>query len=398
MIFVLRQILFVFFTLAVLSVQAAQAVELSATSLAVTGDAIQTRVEMQFTADPQVQMRLLANPHRLVLDLPQTLFAFENREMPNNSMVASLRAGMMQEGRSRMILTLKGPFKLEGVETAPTPDGSHFALSFNLKPEAEATFQQNMADSLMSTASTAGGKGDRVVQGDRNRLFTVVIDPGHGGIDSGAVGVNGTAEKDVTLRFSKDLADILRQNTAIKVFLTREDDRFIALDERVRSARQLGGDLFVSIHADSINDKHLRGATVYTLSDKASDEVAQAVAHNENLSDAIGGVDVPVEDHAVADILIDLTRRETMQYSVGFARQIVDVLKAKTNLINNSHRSAGFRVLKAADIPSVLIELGYLSNEQDERQIADDNWRKLIAAELAKAIGIQANMTMAARQ
>ena len=370
--------------------------ELSATGISISGDGSETRVEIQFNGDPQFQTRLLSGPHRLIIDLPQTLFAFEGNKIPETSLISTFRAGLMHESRSRMIFGIKGPFALSNLESRLSADGVHQVLGFVVKPAPEEAFRQSLSDQMVMTASTTTDKGDRVVQRQEDDQYTIIIDPGHGGIDSGATGIKGTAEKDVTLGFAKDLKAALLGMKGIKVFLTREDDRFIALDERVRIARQLGGDLFLSIHADSISDKRLRGATVYTLSDKASDEVAQAVAQNENLADAIGGVDVPVDDHVVADILIDLTRRETMQFSVGFARHLVDLLKDKTHLINNSHRSAGFRVLKAHDMPSVLLELGYLSNEADETQIADESWRKSIAGEVAKAISMQVQMAQSA--
>lgn len=371
--------------------------ELAATDLKITGDAEQTIIELSFDRDPQLQPMLLSHPHRLILDLPETLFAHGKIEPPKNSMVTSFRSGLMQEGRSRMIFALNGPFLVENLEKTVATDGRHHILKVVLKPVTDEQFAAQLAEQALATSSTSGGKSDRVVKGQEGGPFKVIIDAGHGGIDSGASGLHGTAEKEVTLKFAKELKEALSAINGVSVYLTREDDRFIALGERVKIARQLDGDLFISIHADSISDKRLRGATVYTLSDHASDEVAQAVAHNENLADSIGGVDHGAVDEVVADILIDLTRRETMQYSVNIARKLVTALKDKTKLINNSHRSAGFKVLKAPDIPSVLVELGYLSNEDDEKQISDPEWRKMIAGQLAAAIREHAESAVAQR-
>lgn len=372
--------------------------ELAATDIAIDGDERQTTINITFDGLPQAQPMLLSNPHRLVLDLPQTLFAIGKKEPPSDAMVSSFRSGLMQEDRSRMIFGIKGPFKLKSVEAKPGADGKHQILQISLHSVSDAEFKVQLDDQSLSTSSTTAGKSDRVIKVQDDGLFKVVIDPGHGGIDSGATGLHGTAEKEVTLKFATELKEALAGNGKIDVFVTRDDDRFIALGERVKIARQLDADLFISVHADSISDKRLRGATIYTLSDKASDEVAQAVALNENLADSIGGVENGVVDEVVADILIDLTRRETMQYSVEIARNLVSALKDKTILINNSHRSAGFKVLKAPDIPSVLVELGYLSNEDDEKQITDPQWRKKIAAELAAAIREHAQRAVAQRQ
>ncbi len=313
-------------------------------------------------------------------------------------LIASYRYGLMQAGRSRMVLAMNGPISASFPQIAPTQDGKRHVLSIELKSSTAKTFNAAIANQIMTTSSVAGGKEDRVGQTKAIKPFTIVIDPGHGGIDGGATGSNGTVEKLVTLAFARELKERLGVLPGVRVFLTRDDDRFIALDERVRIARQLDASLFVSIHADTIRDKTLRGATVYTLSDKASDEVAHAVAQQENLSDAIGGVEVVVEDQNVADILIDLTRRETMQFSVKFARALVESIQKKAKTINHPHRSAGFRVLKAPDVPSVLVELGYLSNPEDEKLVSDPAWRHNVLDEMAKAIGEYASEQLLVRQ
>ena len=160
----------------------------------------------------------------------------------------------------------------------------------------------------------------------------------------------------------------------------------------MRIARQHEADLFISIHADTINRKGIRGATVYTVSDKASDAEAEATADRENLSDTLAGIDVKEENHEVADILVDLIRRETHTYSVRFARSLVDELSPAVELINNPHRSAGFKVLRAPDVPSVLVELGYLSNAKDEEQLRDPDWRDKAADRIAAAIDLFAGV------
>ena len=168
--------------------------------------------------------------------------------------------------------------------------------------------------------------------------------------------------------------------------MTREGDEFLRLDDRVRIARQHDADLFLSIHADTIRLKGIRGATVYTVSDKASDADAKALADRENLSDQLAGIVIEEEDHEVSDILVDLIRRETHNFSMRFARSLLDELSTTVRLINNPHRFAGFRVLKAPDVPSVLVELGYLSNPKDEEELRSAEWRAKVAASMAQAI------------
>lgn len=361
--------------------------EQSAINARFSGTLKETRIEIDFDKRPDVTPSLLASPYRLILDMPETLFALGGESVPEKGLIDSYRHGLMQAGRSRMILAMRGPFVLTGQRITASADGKRHTLSIDVKEASQEAFAAALSNQVLSTSAIAGGKGDRVGKPQADTAFTVVIDPGHGGIDGGATGVHGAVEKTVTLAFARELKERIGKLDGVRAFLTRDDDRFIALDERVRIARQLGASLFISIHADTIRDKYLRGATVYTLSDKASDEVAHAVAQQENLSDAIGGVEAKIEDQEVADILIDLTRRETMQFSVKFARSLVEAIKLKAKTINNPQRSAGFRVLKAPDVPSVLVELGYLSNPDDEKLVTDPAWRGGVLDEMVKAIG-----------
>ena len=352
----------------------------SAVEIRFDGGAKTTRIEIDFDKRPDVTTSLLTAPYRLVIDMPETLFALDAAKSPAAGLVASYRFGLIQTGRSRMVLVMDRPFLASSPQIVPSADGKRHTLSIDLKPAKAAAFEAAVLAQSVTTASVSNGKGDRIGNPATANDFIVVIDPGHGGIDGGAIGVHGAVEKTLTLAFGGELKARLEKLSGLKVFMTREDDRFIALDERVRIARQLNASLFISIHADTISDKSLRGATVYTLSDKASDEVAHAVAQQENLSDAIGGVVTDLKDPNLADILIDLTRRETMQFSVKFARSLVESIQKKAKTIKHPHRSAGFRVLRAADIPSVLVELGYLSNPDDEKLVSDPEWRQGVAA------------------
>lgn len=350
------------------------------------GDANHMRVVINFDREPEPKWLLLRNPHRLVIDLPDVVLALKPEDVKPRGLISGVRYGALGDGVSRLILAPKGPFNVEKVEVLQNEDGSSYRMVADISAASEREFDAALAAQAETTASTTTAKTDRVGALPGNRPFTIVIDPGHGGIDGGAEGLNGTVEKEITLAFSNELKAKLESDGRYKVLLTREGDEFLRLDDRVRIARQNEADLFISIHADTIRLKGIRGATVYTVSDKASDADAQALADRENLSDKLAGVDVVEENHEVADILVDLIRRETHGFSARFARSVVGELSPTVGMINNPHRSAGFRVLKAPDVPSVLIELGYLSNAKDEEQLRSAEWREKAATSIAKAV------------
>jgi N-acetylmuramoyl-L-alanine amidase len=362
---------------------------LKAKNYKLAGDETRVRIVMQLDREPDLKWFLLRGPHRLVIDLPETDFAIEPRELKPRGLVTGVRYGHLEEGRSRMILATKGPFAVERIDVLANEDVGGYRLVADLKAASNAEFETALAEQTQTTASTRSTeKDDRIVPPVKPaaKRFTVVIDPGHGGIDGGAEGLNGTVEKTITLAFALELKKKLVETGSSDVFLTREKDEFLRLDERVRIARQHGADIFISIHADTIRLKGIRGATVYTVSDKASDAEAAATAARENLSDELAGISTVESKEEVADILIDLIRRETHNFSLRFARSLVDELSAGVQLINNPHRFAGFRVLQAPDVPSVLVELGYLSNPQDEAQLRDPEWRGKAVDRIAAAI------------
>ena len=213
----------------------------------------------------------------------------------------------------------------------------------------------------------------------------IVVDAGHGGVDPGASG-RKAREKQVTLTFSKELVRQLRNTGKYEVYLTRSRDIYIPLRQRVNIARKHQADLFISIHADAIKRKNVRGMSIYTLSETASDKEAAALARKENRSDIIVGIDFDDQPPEVADILIDLAQRETKNLSVKFANLVVKNARGTTRLLERTHRFAGFRVLKAPDVPSVLIELGFLTNRSDEKQLLSSSWRRKIAKSLVKSV------------
>jgi N-acetylmuramoyl-L-alanine amidase len=216
----------------------------------------------------------------------------------------------------------------------------------------------------------------------------IVLDPGHGGIDTGAKAASGELEKDVVLQFALTLRKKLESSGKYRVAMTRSDDTFIPLSERVRFARSHGASLMISIHADAIprSEGQAEGATVYTLSENASDAEAARLAEAENKADVIAGVDLTAEPDDVANILVDLAQRETKTYSSQFARTLVGELKSTARLHKNPLKAAGFRVLTAPDVPSVLVELGYMSTKDDLKLLTSAAWQAKTAQALSAAV------------
>jgi N-acetylmuramoyl-L-alanine amidase len=368
----------------------AHAATIEAVDYKMAGDATRMRVVINFDQEPDVKWFLLRGPHRLVIDMPETRVKFDSKDLKARGLIKMVRYGRLEGASTRLILSTKGPFNVERLDVIQNENSEGYRLVADIAAASEREFEEALAVQSQTTSSTVSAdKHDRVGRpaSEAARPFTIVIDPGHGGIDGGAEGRNGTVEKTITLAFGLELRKKLESIGKYDVHMTRDGDQFLRLDDRVRIARQHDADLFISIHADTINVKGLRGATVYTVSDRASDAEAAATAIRENLSDQLAGIQIEDENHEVADILVDLIRRETHGFSIRFARSLVTELAQSIGVINNPHRFAGFRVLKAPDVPSVLVELGYLSNPEDEELLRSSDWREKAADSIAKAIG-----------
>jgi len=220
----------------------------------------------------------------------------------------------------------------------------------------------------------------------RNKKILIVIDQGHGGIDAGALSNKGIKEKNVVLSFSKRLKMQLEAYGHYKVRLTRTKDKFLRLAARRDVAHKNQAALFIAVHADTFKYSSVRGTTLYTLSDKASDEEAAALAEKENRADIIGGVNLVGENREITNILIDLAQRETKNHSIFFARKAISTMRRVTRMTKRPLKSAGFVVLKAPDVPSVLLELGYLSNTKDAKLLVSKKWQNKVARAMAKAV------------
>ena len=343
------------------------------------GDNTRTRLVAVFSANPAYSVQFLERPYRLVINLPSVDFSSQKQPPQTFGLVSDLRYGASGPNASRIILTAKVPFSIEKTSVEQLDSGL-WQLVIDLTKDNEQNFRKTINNKSTDNQQKTDTK--TVAQ----KPFRVVIDAGHGGIDSGAESISGVFEKNVTLAFARSLRGELEKNADLEIFLTRDSDVFLRLNERVQKARGFGADLFISIHADTINMTSMRGATVYTISDRASDDLAKALADRENKADLVDGLP-PDESPEVTDILIDLARRETLSFSVNFADRVISsLLQSDINLIKNPHRYAGFQVLKAPDIPSVLIEIGYLSNKEDERLVTDPLWRKKASIAIANAV------------
>lgn len=346
-----------------------------ATDARLAGDLQRTRFIVDLTQSVEPSAFLLAEPSRVVIELPHMGFSIApDLGRAGRGLVSAFRFGVVANGKSRIVLDLARPAVIDQIFVLQPVDDQPARLVLDLIGTDEAAFRAVIAS---QPPRVAPPPAEPAGAGAANAgLPLIVIDPGHGGIDSGAVTANGDQEKAIVLDFAQTLAAKLTESGRYSVLLTRSGDTFVSLSDRVRIARDAKAALFLSIHADTLSDPFgVRGATIYTLSEKASDADAERYAEKENRSDAIAGVDLTAEPDEVADILIDLTRRETKTFSTRFARQLVDEFRAAATLNKNPLRSAGFRVLRAADVPSVLLELGYLSNAQDAKLLLSPEWR-----------------------
>jgi N-acetylmuramoyl-L-alanine amidase len=349
-----------------------------------------TRFVMELSAATPYRVFTLANPYRVVIDLPQVDWRIPDSKMGATDVgaVRSLRFGLFSPTTSRVVLDARHPVRVDKV--------------FRLAPRGDYPYRLVVDLTRVSAEQFAAATDRRITskeplpQPDRrdrdpepeagDARPTIVVDAGHGGVDPGAIGVSGTYEKDIVLDYARHLADLLEDTGNYRVVMTRRKDIFLPLRKRVELARKASGDLFISLHANTHPSGNIRGASVYTLSETSSDKEAAQLAAKENKSDVIAGVDLAATTGTVSKILIDLAQRETMNDSKHFANTLVDELGQAVKLLNNTHRFAGFAVLKAPDVPSVLVEIGYMSNRSEERQLLTSSHRRKINREIADAV------------
>jgi N-acetylmuramoyl-L-alanine amidase len=378
--------------LSALAVQALAAAAVSgllpvATDVRLGGDEAQTRFVMDFSRKIDMRAFTLADPYRVVIDIPQVVFQLPPKAGESGrGLIKAYRFGLVMQGGSRLVFDLAKPAKVAKAFIVDSSEGAPARLVLELAPTDRESFLRQIAIDNRTARTDLPAASAPAKEGDQRLL--VVLDPGHGGIDTGTKGPSGEEEKDIVLSLAQRLRERLEKSGKYRVLLTRSDDTFVALADRVRVARDAGATLFVSIHADSLphGEGDAQGASIYTLSDTATDSEAARLAEKENRADVIAGVDLKSEPDDVAGILIDLAERETKSLSIQFAHKLAGEMKAVTRMHKKPLKSAGFRVLRAPDVPSVLVELGYVSNRQDLQSLLSEPWRNRTADSMAQTI------------
>jgi N-acetylmuramoyl-L-alanine amidase len=348
-----------------------------------------TRFVVELSDPVKLRVFTLSNPNRVVIDMPQVLWRLNGPQKPSgNGAIKSYRYGLFRPGNSRFVIDLNMPVTAAEPMILPPSDGYGYRVVLDLYPVTQQKFdgKSGWPADLQAKETVAEAVATPAITPKLTTRKVVVIDAGHGGIDSGTTGIDGMMEKDLVLDEAKRLGAALKRR-GYTVHLTRDTDIYIPLRERVSIARGFGADLFISLHADSNPDASVTGASVYTLSEKGSDKEAAALAKKENQSDIIAGVDLTGQDDSISHILIDLAQRDTINHSSQFAEMVVSALSGATDILPRTpHRSGALVVLKAPDVPAVLIELGYLSNLTDCAQMHGDGWRNGVAKAIADAV------------
>jgi N-acetylmuramoyl-L-alanine amidase len=359
-----------------------------ATDARLGGDDAQTRFVVDLSRKVDLHVFTLADPYRVVVDMPQVTFRLPSKAgETGRGLVKAFRFGLVMPGGSRIVLDLVKPARVDKAFVVDPADGAPARLVLELVATDRENFLRKVAlDQRFARPEAPPSREQQSSPGDARQL--IVLDPGHGGIDTGTKGPNGQMEKDIVLDLAKRLKDKIETAAKYRVLLTRSDDTFVPLAERVRFAREAGAALLISLHADFLPRKEgdAQGATVYTLSETATDPAAARLAEQENRADVIAGVDLKDQPDDVAGILIDLAQRETKTFSVQFANKLIGTMKQTVRLHKEPIKSAGFRILRAPDVPSVLVELGYVSNKEDLQSLSSDSWRDHTANAMVSAI------------
>lgn len=355
-----------------------------------------------FDIDKSVNYRvfLLNGPKRAVIDLDDANISSLKTKV-SNQVIANCRVGKMSKNDKRIVFDLSRPAVVKKAFLIPPQSGQNWRLVIDLVMTGENTFNSKIGNKYVITNNTTfspqeektesswwrfGSSDEQKAVTQINRKRIIVLDPGHGGKDPGAIGAYAkTYEKNITLAMGKELKQLLQKKGYV-VYLTRETDIFIPLRQRTKIAQKYKADLFMSIHADSAQNRNATGLSVYTLSDTASDKEAAALAERENKADIIGGIDLGGNTKEVNDILISLSQTDTRNKSSKYATYLVQEMAKSVKLVKNTHRFAGFAVLKAPDIPAALLEMGYLSNRTEEANLRTSSYRRKLAEAVARSV------------
>ena len=349
-----------------------------------------------FDADSKINYKafLLKDPERLVVDFKNADVSKQIEKIKeSNPIISDARVGTAGANGVRVVFDLQKPAIIKKVLLLPPQSNFSWRFVVDLEVTSAREFASKVGNShafsnqeSIKASSDKKSSSRKSAHASSGKKHIIVLDPGHGGVDPGAIGVSGIYEKNITLAMARELKEVLEKNSRYKVYLTRNRDIFIPLRDRVKIARRYDADLFLSIHADSAVNRRASGFSVYTLSEKASDKEAAALAEKENKADIVAGLNFAEHSKEVSDILLNLAQRETLNRSSEFATIMVSEMRKSIHTLDNTHRFAGFAVLKAPDVPSVLVELGYLSNRNEEKMLRQKSYRKKLAVSASKAI------------
>lgn len=374
-----------------------RAESLVVSGLRAEGTEQKTQIVAEVSAETGFGVQALANPYRVIIDIPNASFDLPSGVgRKQRGLVQQMRYGKSLKGQSQIVINTTGPVLIEKSYAAERSGKRKARIVVELSAATPEIFAQALARDREGRGAEEAAAGEttaslplpvvRPKPPASGKRKVIVIDPGHGGIDPGAMSARKTKEKDVVYAFAQELEAALESTGQFDVRLTRGADGFVSLRERVKLAQAAGASLFIAIHADTVRGQTATGTTLYTLSETASDAEAEALASKENRADMIAGLDLAEQNPQVADILIDLVQRESKNHAVLFSRRALDELRGVTSMTGKPLRSAGFMVLKAPDVPSVLIELGYLSSLDDEKKLLSAAWRGKMAQALRRAV------------
>ncbi|MCE3254603.1 MAG: N-acetylmuramoyl-L-alanine amidase [Rickettsiaceae bacterium] len=361
------------------------------TKISISDSNNQTELEFELSKTPKYRIFTISNPERLVIDFEDSLMVAKIQKFTHPT-ISLVRNSINRQGQTRIVFDLKNPIEISGSQISDNKSKKYLAITLSPKNSSKT---QNVklvetkvpTDEITKLLDKKTGTVKYVIK-KAKILPTIIIDSGHGGKDPGTTGKYARSkEKHITLAYSIELKKQLDKTGKFKVFLTRDKDYFIPLNERVAIARRLKADLFISLHADSSPDSVTSGLSIYTLSENSSDKQAELLAQKENKADIIGGANFSDASGDILNTLINLSQRSTMNESAQFAEIVIKSIKEKeVATLQKGHRFAGFRVLTAPDVPSVLIELGYLSNKNEEKILNSINHKKKVAQALVLAV------------
>jgi len=375
----------------------AKAQDAAAVAAHITGDASRSVLTIELSKPVSYKVFALDKPYRVVVDLPAIEFQLpKGTGSTSAGLVSDFRYGLIGPGRSRLVIDTSGPVIVESAGLLSTDANGPAQFKIAMAATDPATFAAKQPHRAAKPKPAAAPVDTTLVPkpkdaDPRHTMPLIVLDPGHGGPDSGAVGPDGAEEKNMVLAIGKRVRDQLAAAGKFKVLMTRDNDVFITLKGRVDFAEEHNADLLVSIHADSTNNSRhwqpVGGATIYTRSETASDEESRVVAMKENMSDQLAGEALaPDEGNAVSTIGLDLARTETKALDQVLAEQAVARLAKVTAMTSEAHREARFYVLKSPKVPAMLIESGYVNNRHDASRLQSADWQAKLATAIVAAI------------